>query len=311
MIILDENKIKSFDIKNTALTIGVFDGVHIGHRMILEELKSLSSESGLKNIVITLSPDPEEILHPQTPFTILTSIEDKISELQELDIDYCYILETNEKLLSYSAVEFFEKFIYKKFFPSLIVIGEDFRFGKNKEGDINLLEELAGKYNFRLYVLPFLKMKGAKVGSSRIRKALIDGDIESASYMLGRFPKLSGRVVPGEGRGRRLGFPTANILTNCEFRLKKGVYIGEVIIKEKQLPALLYVGTSPTFGGKFLRYEIYIPDFRGYLYGKSISFLIQQMLRGEKVFINEDAICSQLEVDRECLIKHFTHQNKG
>jgi len=310
MIILNEDKLKNSGIENAALTIGVFDGVHIGHKMILEELKSLSSESGLKNIVITLSPDPEEILHPQTPFTILTSIEDKISELEALGLDYCFILKTDKKMLSYSAVEFFEKVIYQKFSPSLIVIGEDFRFGKNKEGGIDLLEKLAGEYNFRLYVLPFLKMKGKKVGSSGIRKALIDGDIESASCMLGRFPRINGRVVPGEGRGRKLGFPTANILTDYVFQLKKGVYIGEVIIKEKQLPALLYVGTSPTFGGKFLRYEIYIPDFRGYLYGKSISFLIRQMLREEKVFVNEDSIRTQLEVDRECLIEYFTHQNK-
>ena len=127
--------------------------------------------------------------------------------------------------------------------------------------------------------------------------------------MLGRFPEFKGKVVPGEGRGRKLGFPTANVLTDHVFQMKKGVYIGEVIIKEKQMPGLLYVGTSPTFGGKFLRFEIYIPNFTGYLYGKTISFLIQKMLRAEEVFISQEEIRGQLEVDRECLFKHFTYQD--
>ena len=152
-------------IKNSALTIGVFDGVHIGHKMILEELKSLSGESGLKNLIITLSPDPEEILHPNAPFTILTPIKDKISELEALGLDYCFILKTDKKLLSYGAVEFFEKVIYQKFFPSLIVIGEDFRFGKIKEGGIDFFKKLPENYKFRLMFFPFLKLKSKKVAS--------------------------------------------------------------------------------------------------------------------------------------------------
>ncbi len=293
-------------ITNVALAIGVFDGVHIGHKMILERLKQLSTELGIKNLVITLSPDPEKIINPDNNFTILTSISDKIASFEEVGIDSCFILEVDKPLLSYDAVDFFENFIHKKFNPKAIVVGEDFRFGANQMGDIELLSELCRKHKIELHVLPFFKSFGEKVSSSRIREVLAKGDIQSAAIMLGRSPKITGRVVPGEGRGRKLGFPTANILPEHEFELASGVYLGEVLIKEESLPALLYIGTKPSFGGKILSREIYIPNFGGYLYGKSISFLIHQMLREEKLFLSKDSIRRQLEVDRECLIRHLS-----
>jgi len=211
-------------------------------------------------------------------------------------------------LLEYSPREFFDKFIWERFHPKAIVAGEDFRFGSNREADIDALRKLSGEYKFSLHIAPFLNYKGEKVSSSRIREALSRGEIEDTSYMLSQLPRFSGRVVPGEGRGRKLGFPTANIITDYVFDLKKGVYTGWALIKSKRLPALLYVGTAPTFGGKFLRFEIYIPKFRGYLYGKKMAFEIQNFLREERLFLNKEDIQKQLEIDRECLMEEFSRE---
>jgi len=304
MILLKESDLKSCDsYKGSVLTIGVFDGVHIGHREIFGLLSSLAQELNSKSLVITLSPDPEKILYPERSSTLISPLDYKIELLSELDLDYFLVLKTSKKLLSYSWMDFFNQFIWANFRPKAIVVGEDFRFGNNREAEIGLLSGLSKEYGFSLHVVPFLNYKQDKVSSSRIREALSSGEIEDASYMLSRYPRFFGRVVPGQGRGRKLGFPTANIITDHTFNLKRGVYKGLALIKSESLPALLYVGTAPTFGGKFLRFEVYIPGFRGYLYGKRMGFQIHALLREEMFFSDKEDIQKQLERDREALMK--------
>lgn len=305
MIVLKGNSFPISGTKEVCLSLGVFDGVHIGHINILEKLKQVAREFNLQTLVITLHPDPEKVLNPEARFTVLTPIYNRISYFESLGIDYCYILEVDRNVLSYSCVEFFQKFIYQKFQPRAIVVGEDFRFGRDRKGDVNLLEEYSRSYKFQLHILSHICMFGKKVSSSEIRKAIGEGDIEKAQILLGRLPELSGRVVRGEGRGRQLGFPTANLLTDYEFQIAKGVYIGEAVIREERMPALLYVGTSPSFGGRFLRYEIFIPNYSGNLYGRNVSFLLRQRLREERIFRDKDELQKQLTTDRENLIRYL------
>ncbi|MDP8216797.1 MAG: riboflavin kinase [Candidatus Kaelpia imicola] len=256
MILLKESDFSKKDIhKNIVLTLGVFDGVHIGHREIFDLLKSLTSDLDSKSLIITLSPDPEEVLYSDRRFTVISPLDYKIEILSQLGLDYSMVLKTDKELLGCSPREFFDKFIWERFRPKAIVVGEDFRFGRKREADVDGLRKLSSEYKFSLHIVPFLNYKGEKVSSSRIREALLRGEIEDVSYMLSRLPRFSGRVVPGEGRGRKLGFPTANIITDYVFDLKKGVYTGWALLKSKRLPALLYAGTAPTFGGKFLRFR--------------------------------------------------------
>jgi len=304
MILLKESDLK----QDSVLTLGVFDGVHIGHREIFGLLQSLALELKSKSLVITLSPNPEEVLYPNKRSTVISPLDYKIELLSELGLDYAMVLKADKELLGYSSRDFFDKFIWAKFKPRAIVIGEDFKFGNKREADIGFLCKLSDEYKFSLHVVPFLNYKKKKVSSSRIRESLSHGEIEDVSYMLSKFPRFIGRVVPGEGRGRKLGFPTANILTDYAFNLKKGVYRGWALIKSERLPALLYVGTAPTFGGKFLRFEIYIPKFRGYLYGKNMGFEIQSFLREERLFSNKEDIQTQLEIDREVLLENSSYE---
>ena len=304
MILLKESDLK----QDSVLTLGVFDGVHIGHREIFGLLKSLALELKSKSLVITLSPNPEEVLYPDKRSTVISPLDYKVELLSELGVDYAMVLKADKELLGYSSRDFFDKFIWAKFKPRAIVTGEDFKFGNKREADIGFLRKLSDEYKFSLHVVPFLNYKKKKVSSSRIRESLSHGEIEDVSYMLSEFPRFIGRVVPGEGRGRKLGFPTANILTDYAFNLKKGVYGGWALIKSERLPALLYVGTAPTFGGKFLRFEIYIPKFRGYLYGKNMGFEIQSFLREERLFSNKEDIQTQLEIDREVLLENSSYE---
>lgn len=307
MIVLKGNNFPGGGIRDVVLTIGVFDGVHIGHREILNETTNTSMQKGFKSLVITLYPDPEKFLDPSAPFTVLTPLSKKLSFFEEFGFDYCFILEVNRELLQLEGKMFFEEFIFRKFYPKEIIVGEDFRFGRGREGDVSLLKELSKEYNFHLKVVPLLEVGGEKVSSSRIRQVLVKGDIESATFMLGRYPEVKGKVVRGEGRGKGLGFPTANIVPEHEFLLLEGVYLGSVDLPgEGRRPALLYVGTTPTFGGKFLRYEIYIPNFHKDLYGKDISFIIQQRLRGEMVFKDKEEIKRQLEMDSRNLVRYLS-----
>jgi riboflavin kinase/FMN adenylyltransferase len=305
MVVIKGNNIPEGSLSGACISIGVFDGVHIGHRAILERLIDVSKRLTAPSLVITMHPDPVKVLNPEVSFTILTPLSRKVLYLEELGIEYCFILQLDRNLLSLSALEFFQKFIVHKFSPRAIVVGKDFRFGRDREGNIELLKELSHKFGFQLYALPLLNMENEKVSSSKIREYLMAGKIYEAKILLGRAPEISGKVVPGEGRGRILGYPTANLLPDFEFYLKPGVYAGKVTVSEENRPALLYVGTAPTFGGKVLRYEIYIPEFHGNLYGKNVIFFIEEIIRDEKKFKSREEIIRQLSADKENLIRYF------
>ncbi|MDD5613954.1 MAG: riboflavin biosynthesis protein RibF [Candidatus Omnitrophica bacterium] len=305
MILLKESDISKQAFRNAVLTVGVFDGVHKGHIMMLDKLVRLAKDSSSKSIVLTLAPDPEEILFPSDKFTVITPLDEKLKLLSKTGIDYCMVLNVDMELLLYGAIDFFNKYIWERFHPGIILAGEDFKFGKDKKGDIDLLRNLSQSHSFNLEIVPFFDYKGEKISSSRIRKALSDGDIDNANNMLGRPAHFNGSVVPGEGRGRTIGFPTANLVSDYVFTLKKGVYIGKAEIKSSRMPAVLYVGTAPTFGGKFLRYEAYIPNFSGYLYGKKIGFYLHQFLREERHFSGVEEVKEQLGIDRDCLLDYF------
>ncbi|OQX82501.1 MAG: hypothetical protein B6D53_04510 [Candidatus Omnitrophica bacterium 4484_49] len=241
MMVIKGNNIPEGSFSKVSISIGVFDGLHNGHRRVLQKLLEVSKNLNTSSMVVTMHPDPIKILNPEVSFTVLTPLSRKILYLEEMGIDYCFILELDKNLLSLSPLEFFQRFIVDRFSPQAIVVGEDFRFGRNREGDIQLL----------------------------------------------------------------LGYPTANLLPEFEFYLKPGVYVGRVIIGRDTRPALLYVGTSPTFGGEVLRYEIYIPEFSGNLYGRNVIFFIEEIIRDEKKFKSREEIIRQLSADRENLMRYF------
>jgi len=305
MMVIKGNNIPEGSFSKVSISIGVFDGLHNGHRRVLQKLLEVSKNLNTSSMVVTMHPDPIKILNPEVSFTVLTPLSRKILYLEEMGVDYCFILELDKNLLSLSPLEFFQRFIVDRFSPQAIVVGEDFRFGRNREGDIQLLQDFSQKFGFQFYGLPLLSIGDKKVSSSVIREYLAQGKIQEAKTYLGRVPEICGKIVPGEGRGRTLGYPTANLLPEFEFYLKPGVYVGRVIIGRDTRPALLYAGTSPTFGGEVLRYEIYIPEFSGNLYGRNVIFFIEEIIRDEKKFKSREEIIRQLSADRENLMRYL------
>ncbi len=306
MIVIKGNNIPEGSIPQVGVSIGVFDGLHCGHRLVLNKLVEICKDLNCPSLVITMHPDPVKILNPEVSLTVLTPTPRKVAYLEEMEIDYCFILELDREILSLSALEFLEKFIVKKFSPRAVVVGEDFRFGRNQEGDIHFLNEISLKFGFQFHVVPLYAFKGKKVSSSIIREYLATGKIREAKSLLGRAPEISGKIVPGEGRGKTLGYPTANLVPDFEFYIKTGVYVGRINLGSELRPALLYVGTAPTFGGNILRYEIYIPEFKGNLYGKNVIFFIEEIIRDEKKFKTKEEILRQLSADRENLVRYLT-----
>lgn len=279
------------------LTIGVFDGVHKGHRFLISELFSRAKEANLLSGIITLSQPPEELFNPESKVPYLTTLEDRLSLLKETGADLVIPLIFSPDIATLSAREFV--LLLRRFLKMRgLVIGEDFALGKMRRGNPAYLAKLGKELGFGVTVIPPVILNGEIISSTAVRRALAAGDMDKVSDLLGRPFSLAGTVVAGTGRGKALGFPTANLDVPPEQALPEdGVYATFTEIDGKKFASITNIGTNPTFDGGRRTVETYIMDYAGNLYGRTIRLYFIERIRGEKKFATPEALGAQIKVD--------------
>jgi riboflavin kinase/FMN adenylyltransferase len=283
--------------KDMLLTIGVFDGVHLGHKYLISKLKELALKQGLASGVVTFRQHPQEVLFPQTKLPFLTNITQRVNLLKNEGVDAVIPLSFTPELARLSAREFI-KLLQKYLRMQGVVIGPDFALGRNREGDSENLSRLGQEMGFGVTVVPPLIIDGEVVSSTAIRKALARGDMEQAQKLVGRPFRLEGRVVTGSGRGLKLGFPTANLQIEPEQALPPdGVYASQAHLNKKSYASVTNIGKRPTFNNNERLVEVYLFDYGSELYGRELEVDILKRLRGEKKFQNAEELRKQIARD--------------
>jgi len=283
--------------RETLLTMGVFDGVHAGHRYLLERLQLRAAEKSLLSAVLTFNPHPQSVLHPQSQLRWLGDVEDRVKSLQGLGINLVAVLTFSPEVARLSAREFIS--LVKKYFRMHgVMVGPDFGLGRGREGSIHLLRTLGRELEFSVETIPPYTINGEVVSSTLIRQALAEGDTRKVHRLMGRYFHVRGTVITSDKRGRVLGFPTANLDINPQQALPgNGIYATITRIDGKQFTSATSIGTRPTFGGGKETVETYLLDYDGDLYGKEMTVEFVQRLRDEQCFSSSEELKMQIEKD--------------
>ena len=283
--------------RDSFITIGVFDGVHLGHKQLISQLKELARQQDSHSIVITFRQHPQEILTPGSPPPFLTDINEKTCLLQKEGVDAVIALSFTPELSRLSAREFVT-LLQNKLKMKGLVVGPDFALGRNHEGDIAALRRLGSELGFSVTVIPPLMKNGEVVSSTAIRDALAGGDMEKVRHLLGRPFKLHGRVIHGKGRGTGLGFPTVNLdILPYQAIPADGVYATLACVEDKIFDSVTNVGRNPTFGNNERTIESFLLDFRNNLYDHEVRIDFLRQLRGEITFDSAEDLKKQIAED--------------
>jgi len=287
--------------KKSVITIGTFDGVHIGHARIMQQVVQTARQIDGTSVIITFYPHPRNVISKDSPIGILTTQEEKYAKLEKLGVDHLIEIPFNKTFAEQSAEDYITHFLVKYFNPHTIITGYDHKFGKNRSGDYKLLELFGEKHQFEVKEIPAEVLEQVAISSTRIRTALQTGDVEKATELLGYPYTLSGEVIQGAQRGRTINFPTANISPIEPEKLIPGygVYAVKVLVDEKQYWGMMNIGNRPTVSGTHRTIEVHILDFNEDIYGKKITLSFEKRLRDEKKFENLEALKMQLESDRK------------
>ncbi|MCD6256056.1 MAG: bifunctional riboflavin kinase/FAD synthetase [Deltaproteobacteria bacterium] len=281
------------------ITVGNFDGVHIGHQGLLKEVKKRADKMSGTSIVLTFEPHPLKVLK-EKKIPLITPFERKIELIEKLGIDVVICLPFTREFSKVSAREFVEEILLKKIGMKEIVVGYDYTFGHKREGNIDLLKKLGDELGFKVCILGPILVDNMIVSSTRIRNLIMEGELEKVKILLNRYYQVSGEVIAGHDRGGRLlGFPTANLKLVNEVFPKNGVYVVEVIYNNKVYGGVTNIGFKPTFGNDALSVETHILDFDQNIYGKKIKLNFIKRLRNEKKFSSIEALAAQIKRDIE------------
>lgn len=290
----------------SAVTIGVFDGVHRGHQHLVSALLDRARRQGLGSVAVTFNPHPRTVLRPGTAVTYLTSLEERVELLQALGLDGVAVLAFTSELAQLSPADFLSLLV-EELEMRLLVIGPDFALGRNRAGTIDVIGQIGDRLGFPVEVAPLLTENGDKVGSTSIRQALTEGDIERVTTLLGRAFSLRGPVVPGDGRGRNLGFPTANIAIGLDRALPAyGVYVTRAYIRENAYASCTNIGVRPTFDVEQRPVvETYVLDFDQDIYGEEVRIELLTRLRPELRFGSAEELVRQMHRDIQHTREYF------
>lgn len=293
-----EQELAGFPLSGDSLvTIGVFDGVHLGHKYLINQVKVLARQQGFRSVVITFHKHPQQILAPYSQPPFLTDSIEKADLLKKAGVDSVIVLSFTKKLSQMSAREFLN-LLKTKLRMQILVIGPDFAMGRNNEGDISALSKLADELGFRLTVIPPVIKNGEVVSSTAIRKALAEGDMEKIQLLMGRRFGLHGKVIHGKGRGAGMGFPTANLdIIPGQAIPSDGVYATLAYVADRVYPSVTNVGMNPTFGNNSRTIESYLFDLDGDLYGHEVRIEFVRKLRDEIRFNSAGELTSQVDKD--------------
>tara|TARA_Y100000768_G_scaffold305764_1_gene239713 strand:+ start:1339 stop:2283 length:945 start_codon:yes stop_codon:yes gene_type:complete len=282
-------------------TVGYFDGVHLGHKKIIERLVSDAKKNDGKSILVSFWPHPRKVLYPNDHFDFIQSSDDKFKSLQKFGIDILYLIEFTEEFSNVTADDFIDQILEKKLKINKLIIGYNHHFGFRREGNFKYL---AGKKDELSFKIEEVKRKeiseNLNISSSEIRNKIKEGDISKANQMLGYRYFISGKVVKGDGIGKKLEFPTANIEIRDDGKLlpRDGVYAGFTYVSDKKYYGMINIGFRPTLNGSERRLEMNLFDYRSEIYGESMEISFVKRIRDEKRFRNLKELSKQLRVDK-------------
>jgi riboflavin kinase/FMN adenylyltransferase len=285
------------DAGPSAVALGVFDGIHLGHRAILGTAVAQARGQGLAAVACTFDPHPLEVLQPERAPLPLTTLEERLALIAETGIDTAVLLAFTREVAAMEAEEFVRAVLLGTLRARDVVVGFNHRFGRGAAGDAGLLQRLGAALGFRAHIVAPLEVDGIPVSSSEIRTALQAGDLARAARLLGRHYSVEGEVVRGAGRGRTLGFPTANVKTDRPLPLPAGVYACHALVERARHRAVLNLGVRPTFGESELLVEAHLLDFSGDLYGSRLKLTFLRRLREERRFPDVEALRRQIALD--------------
>jgi len=285
------------DVQNVVLTLGNFDGLHLGHRKILKAVTDRAGILGVQSMVFTFEPHPLKILAPDRCPPLLTTSHEKMKLFQELKVDVVFCAHFTEEFASQHPEEFIRHTLWESLRVKEIYVGYNHTYGRGKRGTIGLLEEFSRQYPFRVQVVEEVIVEGENVSSTAIRNYLRQGNVEKANLLLGRPYTLTGKVIAGCGRGRTLGFPTANIAAGIKLIPKEGVYLARIQIHGKTYNGLANIGPKPTFGDHSPGVEVYIFDLLANLYQQFLEVELIKRIRDEISFPDPGSLVRQIRQD--------------
>jgi len=300
---------KSFE-KGCALTIGNFDGVHLGHHRVIAALVEQAKEIGCEAVVMVFEPQPQELFSPNTAPARLCRLRDKYTLLKKLGVDRLLCVNFNQKFASQSATEFIEKLLVKRLAVKHLIIGDDFHFGKNRQGNFDMLCQAGKKFGFSVTDTASFKLSNCRISSTEIRLALEQNRLADAEKMLGRPYSIIGRVFHGDKRGREIGFPTANVSLKRKVSPITGVYAVQIKTIDGNYYGVANIGSRPTVSGTIAQLEVHIFDFSKNLYGQHIEVIILKKLRSEVKFESIDALTKQIDADTKQARIFFNNINQ-
>ena len=295
--------------KKAVVTIGTFDGLHIGHRKILERIIHSALELNCESIVLTFFPHPRMVLQESSEVKLLNTIDEKIALLENIGIDNLIIHPFDKEFSRLSAEEFVKNILVDQFNIQKIIIGHDHRFGRNRTADINDLIEFGKEYGFEVEQISAQEIDEIAVSSTKIRNAILDGNIALANNYLGYPYFFSGEVVKGKQLGRTIGFPTANIHIKEDYKLipKNGVYVVKSKQNNQTIFGMMNIGTRPTVNGENQTIEVHFFDFDEDIYNQIIGVEILEFIRDEYKFESLDALKNQIQKDKEFSINYISN----
>ncbi|MBI1183887.1 bifunctional riboflavin kinase/FAD synthetase [bacterium] len=289
-------------IDNPVVSIGTFDGVHLGHRIILNRLNHEAKRLHGESLLITFWPHPRMVLQPDyKDLRLLNTMEEKLELLEQAGLQNLLVIPFTHEFSRTTSHDFIRTILVERVKMKKIIIGYDHHFGRNREGSFDVLKEFQPIFNFELEEISAQQIDEINVSSTKIRQALFEGDVQRSREFLGYYYFLNGTVVKGHSMGKTLGFPTANIKVNYPFKLipKDGVYAVNFYLRNKKLKGMLNIGYRPTFNGEEKSVEVHLFDFDGDIYAEDVKLEFVERIRDEKKFAGKDALIAQLKEDEQ------------
>ncbi len=293
-------------LRSTVLTLGVFDGLHLGHQKIIQKVVSRAKAVGAVPTVITFDPHPRAVLYPENAPPLLQTLDQRLSNFEVLGIEQAIVIRFNQEFASQDAEVFLRDIVHERLQAKEVFLGRGFAFGKNRGGNIELLKKISAELEFYADEVPEITVRGQRISSSKIRELLAVGKINFARRMLGRPYGVEGQIIHGDQRGRTIGFPTANLKPRNRVIPKYGVYATANLIDGKWRRSITNVGVRPTFAGdKEPSIESYIFDFDGDLYGNVLRVRFLHRIRDERKFSGIEELKNQIEKDTRRALNYF------
>lgn len=293
--------------ENTVVTIGTFDGVHIGHQKIIEQVVETAKKLGTKSVLLTFFPHPRMVLQQNASIELINTIDERAELLSKTGLDYLIIHPFSIEFSRLTALDFVRKILVNQLNTSKLIIGYDHHFGKNREGNLEQLTEYSHLYNFEIEEIPAQDINDVSVSSTKIRKALSDKNIKTANKYLGYHFMLNGTVVNGKQLGGKIGFPTANISIKEDYKLipKMGVYVVKSKIDNNTIFGMMNIGFRPTLEGKHQTIEVHFFNFEKDLYNQNLTIEILYFLRDEEKFDSVEKLILQLKEDEKIALNYI------